>query len=326
MYTAYMNTIPLIDIREFRQGNTNVPALNRLDSACREHGFFLLSGHGLDDLINQVWTETERFFDAPRSFKHDIMRNEINPMGYYDRELTKQQRDLKEVFDFKAGGYQSSRPERQQPWPRDMSEFRATMETYFSACTELAHETLDLIYRALSLDPSAIADDFGEQHTSSVRLNYYPVDDPLSGEEQSSVNPLGDMALHHHTDPGTLTLLLQDNIGGLQTQLRDGSWIDVPPTPGTFVVNLGDIVQVRSNDQYIAATHRVVPMKGTARYSAPFFFQPRFDAVIEPIAAVAGNQPKYQPFTWREYIRGRAQDNYSDQGEDDIQISRYLVT
>lgn len=75
----------------------------------------------------------------------------------------------------------------------------------------------------------------------------------------------------HHTDPGVITLLLQDDTGGLQAQARDGSWIDVPPTPGTVVVNLADSVQVWTNDRYRAAVHRVLPMTRRDRTSIPYF-------------------------------------------------------
>ena len=96
-------------------------------------------------------------------------------------------------------------------------------------------------------------------HTSSMRLNFYPVSDPLSETERTQVNPLGDMALHHHTDPGSITLLLQDDTGGLQAFSRQHGWIDVPPVTSAFVVNLGDALQVQTNDIYRAAVHRGYP-------------------------------------------------------------------
>ena len=141
-----MHTIPIIDLTEFRQGDKK-QALSELDSACREHGFFLLINHGLEQLIDEVWQQTEAFFAAPQDVKRSVIRNRDNPMGYYDRELTKQLRDLKEVFDFKAGGHMPSRPEMQQPWPAEMPAFRSIMEAYFNACSGLAHETLDLVYQ-----------------------------------------------------------------------------------------------------------------------------------------------------------------------------------
>ncbi|MTB10722.1 MAG: hypothetical protein F2928_01105, partial [Actinobacteria bacterium] len=90
-----MLLVPTVDI-----SSPTATSLEALDAACRDHGFFLLSGHGLDDLIARTWRHTEVFFDADRSIKTDIMRDLDNPMGYYDRELTKRKRDNKEVFDY----------------------------------------------------------------------------------------------------------------------------------------------------------------------------------------------------------------------------------
>ena len=131
---------------------------------------------------------------------------------------------------------------------------------------------------------------FEPAHTSFVRLNYYPFEDPLTPHDAKAVKTLGDMALHHHTDPGVLTLLLQDMTGGLQTLSKDDGWIDVPPEEGTIVVNLGDSLQVWSNDVYRAAVHRVLPMQtvtggASGRFSTPYFYNPASDAVLEPLSA-----------------------------------------
>ena len=170
----------------------------------------------------------------------------------------------------------------------------------------------------------------GAPRTSTVRLNYYPVSDTLSDDEQSEVAGLGDMALHHHTDPGVLTLLLQDMTGGLQTLSKKDGWIDVTPEEGTIVVNLGDSLQVWSNDNYRAAVHRVVPMASLPngsgwRFSTPYFYNPKGDAVLEQLSELSGDAPAYRSFTWREYIKGRVDDNYTDLGEEDIQIAQYRV-
>ena len=124
---------------------------------------------------------------------------------------------------------------------------------------------------------------FGAAHTSAARLNFYPAKDPVPAQERESVTPLGDMALHHHTDPGAITLLLQDNAGGLQALSRANGWIDVPPLDGAIVVNIGDILQVWTNDRCSAGVHRVVPVTNpSGRFSIPFFYQPKVDAVVEP--------------------------------------------
>ena len=315
-----MSSVPTLDLNALKQKDPD--QISALDQACRDHGFFLLSNHGLD--LEVMWQATEQFFALPRESKLKLLRTEKNPLGYYDRELTKQKRDLKEVFDFKAGGYKSKNAAIRSQWPADLPEFKAALSEYFEACTKLAVTTTKLVYECLGLPADRVDEDYGEFHTSSMRLNYYPQKDPLSDQEQALVNPLGDMALHHHTDPGTVTLLVQDDTGGLQAESNEDGWIDVPPVPGTIVVNLGDTLQVQTNDTYKAAVHRVVPMTTQARYSTPFFFQPRNDAVIEPLGLESG-KPNYEAFKWRDYIKARVTDNFSDLGEDDIQIARYKI-
>jgi len=120
-------------------------------------------------------------------------------------------------------------------------------------------------------------------------------------------------------------LLLQDNHGGLQALSKKDGWIDVPPAEGSIVVNIGDVLQVWTNDRCTAGVHRVLPVHSAqGRYSIPFFYQPAVKAVIEPWVGQQGTA-LYRAFSWQEYIRGRVTDNYSDIGEDDIQIERYRV-
>jgi isopenicillin N synthase-like dioxygenase len=134
------------------------------------------------------------------------------------------------------------------------------------------------------------------------------------------------MALHHHTDPGLVTLLVQDDTGGLQTLSTRHGWIDVPPREGTIIVNLGDSVQAWSNDSYKAAVHRVVPMTTRARMSTPYFYHPARDAIIAPHPAIAAGKPLYRPFSWKEFIQSRVDDNFADLGEEDTQVSKYRTS
>ncbi len=328
------SAVPTIDLQTAKQ---DAKALSALDAACREHGFFLLVGHGIDAEIARMWRASTAFFHSTRANKLSIRRSENQPLGYYDRELTKQQRDLKEVFDFTAPRTEGKEPNQ---WPAEPANFKDDMAAFYRAAGALAEQTLALVYQALAFglaSESAAASrptaesatlaalPSGSVRTSNVRLNCYPLQDPLSASEQRATTALGDMALHHHTDPGLLTLLLQDSTGGLQTQLRDGTWIAVPPNVHSVVVNLGDALQVLSNDRYRAAVHRVLPMQNEERFSTPFFLNPQPDAVLAPIAELSAAPPRYRSFTWREYIKHRIDDNYADLGADDTQITHYRI-
>ena len=324
-----MQNIPVIDLQAFREGG--LPAIDQdaLVEACEDHGFFLLINHGRDAQISRVFEAAAEFFAMPREQKTAVYRDAENPLGYYDRELTKQRRDQKEVFDFKAGGHISKNPDRHTRWPNHPKAFRRALTEFFEAFTELSEQTMNMVLAALGMSEAEVMltmeKGFGALHTSAARLNYYPSADPVPDGERTDITGLGDMALHHHTDPGAITLLLQDNHGGLQALSKKDGWIDVPPAQGTIVVNIGDILQVWSNDRCTAGVHRVLPVHAKqGRYSIPFFYQPAVKAIIEPWVG-QHNAPLYRAFSWQEYIRGRVTDNYSDIGEEDIQIDRYRI-
>ncbi len=310
--------VPVIDVSRPLDGQ-----LEALDAACRDHGFFLIAGHGLDGVVDATWAAARRFFAADRDVKLEVQRDRVNPLGWYDRELTKRKRDHKEVFDFVDPAFPLA--DRNNRWPAEQDDFRATLARFYDAFSDLSTTAVELVHDALDLDPTDGLRFAGDRANSSVRLNHYPVGDPVPEEDRTDLRELGDHALGHHTDPGVVTLLLQDQTGGLQTQSRTGEWIDVDPIPGTIVVNLADSVQVWTNDRYRAAVHRVVPMTQSDRMSIPYFLHPARDAVIEPLSELVDGVVRYRSFEWRAYMRARTDDNYTDLGADDAQIADYLV-
>lgn len=326
-----MKEIPTIDLESF-PGSRAEAVIARVAAACRDYGFFQVVNHGIPDaLIWRAWEETRAFFALPREEKLAIARTAENPRGYYDRELTKNVRDLKEVFDF---GYlpHPDRPDEDpanrtavdgsNQWPAGLPDFRATMLGYFEQCEALGTRIFEAFCLGLDLPPDTLAPYF-EWHTSFVRLNYYPLDDPLAAEEAASVTGLGELALGHHTDSGALTILLQDHVGGLQ--VHDGDdWIDVPPREGALVVNIGDMTQVWSNDRYRAALHRVRPMRREPRYSIPFFYNPSYETDCAPLPIADRGKPRYRPINWGDFRRARTAGDYADYGKE-IQIEDFRI-
>lgn len=319
-----MDLVPVVDISD-----PSGTSLADVDRACRCHGFFLLRGHGLDEVIAATFEAARRFFDAPRAVKESVRRDARIPLGYNDRELTKRRRDHKEVFDLvdptqgRAAHY--NRWPDEDRWSDEIGGFRAAIETHYDAVAELAARTTELVFAALGLPSATAAAHPGDRTTSNMRLNRYTLGDPVPEHERHGLNELGDVALGHHTDLGILTLLIQDEVGGLQALTADDEWIDVEPRAGTIVVNLADCLQVWSNDQYRAAVHRVLPMSGTDRLSIPYFSNPFRDAEVRPIAELAGDHPRYRPFVFREFIDARGADNYADAGTADAQIADYRI-
>ena len=324
-----MDKVPTIDFAKYREGHFNSDDRIELTSACEDMGFFLLKGHGLDELIAEVFLESESFFSESKDYKQRVRRDEENPLGYFDRELTKRKRDQKEVFDFRVGGYQSNKSNRTTRWPENRDGFKDCLARFFDSFAALSEEVMDMIFVSMGMEAAEsrklVAASFGPEHSSAARLNYYPAVDPVPETEREALTPLGDMALHHHTDPGAITLLLQDDHGGLQAHSTEHGWREVEPQAGTIVVNIGDVMQVWTNDRCKSGIHRVLPIaSGRGRYSTPFFYQPRFDAVIKPWSNE--NEPtKYRSFLWKEFIRGRVADNFADYGDDDIQVDKYRV-
>lgn len=312
-----MSQVPVIDLAQ-----PSSRATAALDAACAEHGFFLLRGHGADDLIERTWVETARFFDAGPAVVEPLRRTEDNPMGFFDRELTKRRRDHKAVFDF----LDPASPHRDawNRWPQNLPGFREAMTEFHAAFSGLAARTLGLLHDVLGLGDASRNAMCTDAANSSVRLNHYPVGDPVPASERTGLAELGETALGYHTDPGVITLLLQDDTGGLQTQTRDGDWIDVPPELGTIVVNLADAVQVQTNDRWRAAVHRVVPMTDRRRFSIPYFANPVRHATIAPLSEMAAPH-RYRAFDWSDFMSARTADNYADLGADDAQITDYLV-
>ena len=257
-------------------------------AACRDWGFFQITGHGVPaEDIREVIGTARAYFAQPREEKRRNLRSRDNPWGFYDRELTKERRDRKEVFDIgpDAGGMAAVEGdpfEGQTPWPEAPREFAPVMCDWFVRMAGLADRLVGLIGEGLGDSAGEMASAMSPVHTSYLRLNYYPLGDPLAAETGSEA----DLGIHHHTDAGALTVLLQDGTSGLQVY-HQGQWHDVDPLPDAFTINIGDMVQLWSNDLYRAPPHRVLAMDRADRISIPFFHNPAYSADIRPLSRTA---------------------------------------
>lgn len=318
-----MDQIPLIDLSKLPDDPVSMA---QLDAACRQWGFFQVTGHGIDHgLLNRLQQQMRLFFALPEDCKKAVERSDTNAWGYYDRELTKTILDRKQVFD--VGPAETSGPlaGASPQWPEQLPTFRPALEAYDRAATAAAQQLLSAIGVNLGLPRDHLIAEFVPHHTSFVRLNYYPIDADNGrngGHEQPEIGELG---INPHSDAGALTLLLQDQQPGLQV-LRDGAWHTVPPEANALVVNIGDIVQVWSNDTYQAPLHRVLRSTDVPRYSAPFFFNPGYATNYAPLTTQvsADNPAHYRPIIWGEFRAGRAAGDYANLGEE-IQISQFRI-
>jgi isopenicillin N synthase-like dioxygenase len=182
-------------------------------------------------------------------------------------------------------------------WPAQQPAFRAAMEDYFTAMLGLGERLMRGL--ALSLDlPEDHFTAFCTDPMATLRLLHYP-------PQPANADP-GQKGAGAHTDFGGLTLLRQGEIGGLQVwDQASGGWIHADPVPGSFVVNLGDMIARWTNDRYRSTLHRVVNTSGRERYSIPFFYVGNYDHVVEciPTCLDAGERPKYPPTTVEAHLR-----------------------
>lgn len=188
-------------------------------------------------------------------------------------------------------------------WPDEtlLPGFRATVENYVVEMSTLARKMVGAIALSLGL-PADSLDRHFDDPTTFLRLLHYPTQPAEEGLFGSAP----------HTDYGFITLLAQDNVGGLEVKNKAGEWVAAPPVPDSFVMNVGDILARWSNDQFVSTPHRVINRSGRERYSQPFFFDPSMEEMIEalPVCVPAGSKPKYEPVLYGDYLMERIDKNY----------------
>jgi isopenicillin N synthase-like dioxygenase len=307
-----MNTqqLPVIDLGDLERPDT----LRAIDAACREWGFFQVVDHGIDPrMLAALQRQMREFFAQPLQRKQEIVRSAENPWGFYDRELTRHTPDWKQIYDVGPSDGEAIRPQ----WPAGLREFKPVVAKYAESCSALALRLLNAIATNLGVPAWYLDADFRNAHTSFLRLNYYPACPAAAAGRQLGVNP--------HTDSGAVTVLLQDEQPGLEV-LHQGQWVLVEPRRDALVVNIGDIVQVWSNDRYRAALHRAFVHAEAERFSAPFFLNPSYNADYAPLPTTidAANPPRYRPINWGEFRARRTAGDYANAGEY-AEISQYQL-
>jgi isopenicillin N synthase-like dioxygenase len=286
-----------------------------IHKACRETGFFYIANHRVPrNLIESQFDHAQRFFALPLERKLALhMSKSPSAAGYepiegqilasQDDSAEKAPPDLKESFycamelpDDHPWARKRIRSFGHNQWPVDLPGFKEQMLAYHGAMRQLGDRVLAMLALSLDLPEGHFAALYG-MPGAMLRLLRYP---PHS--HATATNQLGAGA---HTDWGGITLLAQDNLGGLEVRNVDGEWIQAKPIPDTFVINLGDLMQRWTNDIYRSNMHRVRNNSASReRYSIPFFYSPGPDSMIEclPTCTDPEHPPKYPPCTASQHI------------------------
>ena len=281
-----------------------------LRAACLDKGFFYIRNHGISEpLVDAVFKEAAAFFALPASEKAAVDKAKSKANRGYE-PLQGQTLEAGAPPDLKEGFYIGPEHGTDDPrvvagkfnhgpnlWPARPPRFRPTMEAYFTAMLALGHRLMRGL--ALSLDlPEDHFAAFTTDPMATLRLLHYPPQPAKGDPAQKGAGA--------HTDFGGLTLLRQDDVGGLQVWDQEtGGWIHADPVPATFVVNLGDMIARWTNDRYRSTLHRVVNASGRERYSVPFFYVGNYDHTVAciPTCLAADERPKYAPTTVEAHLR-----------------------
>ena len=291
--------VPLIDLAPARHGDrtARLTVARAIDAACREIGFFAVRGHGVPDgLVEGLRRRAHEFFALPLPDKlkarHPIAGTNrgYHPVGGEALATANDDvapPDLKEFFhvgpvDVTGAAYYTAPAGRRhfEPnfWPGAPAGFEEAATSYYRTMSRLVVSLMRLAALALDVD-EAFFDDKVDRSIGTMRLNYYPA--------QATAPRPGQLRAGAHTDYGAFTVLSGEDVpGGLQVRARDGRWIDVPTSPTTFVVNIGDLLMRWTNDRWLSNMHRVVNPpaaagSGAARLSIAFFSHPNYDTLIE---------------------------------------------
>ena len=302
---ASTDRIPLIDFAPFReQSATGRRATAKaIAEACESIGFLYLQNHGIPlGKLDGMFKAARAFFGLSAEIlaEEELRCTSTRTRGFMPLRSRHYPGtgapDLMEAFKYQwelpasdPDVLAGNRVHQRNRWPKGEPEFRVQLLDYFSELTTLSHELLRAFALALDLEDEDHFLKFFRKPLTQVSLIHYPPQPPAAPEDEYGVRP--------HADATAFTILLQDEVGGLQVQGPNGVWVAAPPIPGTFVINIGDMMARWTNNRFASTLHRVFNRSGRERYSVPFFGIPDFDAVIEclPTCQSAQNPPGYPP-------------------------------
>jgi isopenicillin N synthase-like dioxygenase len=298
---------PIIDIGALRAGHPPARLVPAIDAACVDIGFFVVTGHGLDRQLGQVFDAAHALFGLDERTKESFSM--VDRQGFVParhRVLDPQLHSAPmEYFDVAVDG--ASR------WPPagDLPGFERAVRAYQAAILDVAGELLAALAIALELDPGFFAERMRAPQCFVRMMHYEPQPVTADGRAVVLTDP--------HTDYGLITLLATDGVGGLEVRSRDRQWTMVSAPAGSLVVNLGDMLARWTNDRYVSTPHRVSAPVASDRFSVPFFVNPDPATTVSCLpSCVDDRRPcRYPAVTASEFLAQRiAQGGYMDDSVD----------
>ena len=302
--------IPKIDISEIEEKEFSRRLLQDFFSAYNKYGFGYIINHGIEKtLIEQLFQVSKQFHSQPLSEKMRVALDH-NHRGYIaintSTDVNSKLADVKKPNQSES--FMMMREDKSElpdvylsgpnQWPK-LENFKEVLEKYTFNMTKLGRNLMRLALLSSGVRDLSVMQSL-DTPTIWLRLLHYP---PISKNSPSDL-----YGSAPHTDFGCLTILAQDEIGGLQVQTREGEWIDVPKLEGSFVVNVGDMLSRYTNGLLRSTPHRVINKSGKERFSCPFFFDPHTNAVVQPLKGTG--KPKFSPINFGEFLREELEASY----------------
>ena len=302
--------IPKIDIPEIEEKEFSRTLLQDFFSAYNKYGFGYIINHGIEKtLIEQLFQVSKQFHSQPLSEKMRVALDH-NHRGYIaintSTDVNSKLADVKKPNQSES--FMMMREDKSElpdvylsgpnQWPK-LENFKEVLEKYTCNMTKLGRNLMRLALLSSGVKDLSVMQSL-DTPTIWLRLLHYP---PISKNSPSDL-----YGSAPHTDFGCLTILAQDEIGGLQVQTREGEWIDVPKLEGSFVVNVGDMLSRYTNGLLRSTPHRVINKSGKERFSCPFFFDPHTNAVVQPLKGTG--KPKFSPINFGEFLREELEASY----------------
>ena len=278
--------VPAIDIAGLRSGDLSATrdTVDVIGRACTDIGFFVITGHGLEEQVEAAFGAARDLFAADPETKRACSM--VDDRGYAG--IGSERAGAKEMYDQAVGATDR--------WPA-VAGFREIVAPFQLSLLDLAFDVLGAVARSLDVESSFFADRMRSPQCF-IRMLRYP---PVAPTNEAAVST------GSHTDYGVITLLATDGGPGLEVRRLDGSWSAVEAPRGAFVVNLGDMLARWTNDRYVSTPHRVVSTGGPERSSIPFFVNPDPDTIVSSIAScvTSDRSSRYEPIRAGDFLRGR---------------------